>query len=427
MARLDGIPVRDELISRLDRANSWAWPWMVTQVVIGGVLAWWIDWERVTATPGLAVLASLVVAGPHLMGGLMLWAQNKKEIGDLKESTRFGPFDKHRLRELMDDTLHRLSLPLPGPRVYITADKSLNAAALDSAGLFHWLAGIYLHRQVLHRLTPHEVQDILGHELGHLYQYFLISTRSRWLTVTLGVLAGLLVTQWIDFSGGFSWVALGFCGSVFWYVGGLQANRHGEAIEYLCDDYGAHVHGAAVAINGLLKITAEQEMHASIMLHELRLRRHPNLTPQDVVAAVESAIPYGGTSHEELQRAVAHAMKHRAEAARRLSVNDFLAFAWRGDGESDELEQELKKHRALQEVPRLPWESLLDRPGDISLDEHAIERLVSMMEAHPDHVLFRLASELGHGDGVHPPTRSRILYLWKNRRAIEGHHVYLPR
>lgn len=36
------------------------------------------------------------------------------------------------------------------------------------------------------------------------------------------------------------------------------------AIEYLCDDFGAQMHGIHVFINGLLKLGADSEIQAAI-------------------------------------------------------------------------------------------------------------------------------------------------------------------
>ena len=191
------------------------------------------------------------------------------------------------------------------------------------------------------------------------------------------------------------------------------------AIEYLCDDFGGQVHGVQVSINGLLKLGAESEMQAAIQQQELLSRRHGNLNARDVVEAIEAAIPYGHTSKETLERAVEESLKRRSQDRRNLSVKGFLEYAWQGDDET-EVEEAAKKLRRLQTIPRLDWEPLLDRSRQAELDERRIEQLVGLIEAQPDQVLFRLPDEVGETDGVHPPIRSRILYLWKNRREIDA-------
>lgn len=415
------IPSRSQLIRRVESANRIAAPWVVVQLLLCALLAWGVDWRSVVEMPLLSVLAVAVIVGPHLMAVLRQWALPKKNIDDLKEQTRYGEFDKHTLRRLVDDALLRLKLPLPGPPVYVTADKTLNAGALHLGlgGFFRSLNGVYLNRQVLHRLTAAELQDIIGHELGHFYRYYLLNQRFQSLTLLLGALAGLLVSQWIGMSGFIGLIALTFCGSAAWFVSDRLYARNAEAIEYLCDDFGAQVRGVVVSINGLLKVGADGELHAAVHQQELLSRRYQNLNARDVIEAVSSAVPYGHTSREELQAAVEQALRQRSQARRRLSLTGFWQFAWRGDEDLD-VDDDMEKIRRMQSVPRLDWESLLDRPGTITLDERRIAVLVAMLEAHPEQVLVRLPEELGDSDDVHPPLRMRILYLWKHRREIEG-------
>ena len=421
MPNSDTTPVRANLIEQIQRANRIAGPWVVIQLIALIALAWGIDWSQIAEEPLFSTVAVLVILGPHVMGVLRQYALNKKEIGDLKEHTRFGTFDKFRLRTLVDDTLDRLRLPPPGPPVYITADKSLNASAvhLGLGGFFRSLNGVYLNRQLLHRLTPGEVQDIIGHELGHFYRYYLLNQRFRAITLMVGAMSGLLVTQWIGLSSIFSMVALSLCGSACWMISGWLDLRHDMAIEYLCDDFGAQVHGIQVSINGLLKLGADSEMQAAIQQQELLSRRHGNLNARDVIEAIEAAVPYGHTSKETLERAVEESLKRRSQHRRNLSVKGFLEYAWQGDDET-EVEEAAKKLRRLQTVPRLDWETQLDRSPQSELNERHLEQLVNLIETHPDQVLFRLPGEVGETDGVHPPIRSRILYLWKNRREIDA-------
>ncbi len=419
MRHTDTIPVRDELIERVQRANRLAVPWILIQFGLAIAISTQIDWVKLIDEPLLSVVAALVIVGPQMMGILEQYALNKKEISDLKEHTQFGEFDKYRLRSLVDDTLNRLDLPRPGPPVYVTADKTLNASSvhLGLGGFFRSLNGVYLNRQILHRLTPAEVQAIIGHELGHFSQYYLLSQRFRGLTLVVGTLSGILVTQWLGMSSYLSFIALSACGSVYWVVSGWLIARNAMSIEYLCDDFGAQVLGIVPSINGLLKLGATGEIELAIHQQELSSPRFSNLNASDVCAAIEAATPFGHTSREELEAAVQESLKRHSQKRRRLSLTGFLEYAWQGDDET-EVEEQIEKNRYLQLVPRLNWESLLNRDGRIELDEKRIEQLVDLIEENPDQVLFRLPDEAGETDGVHPPIRSRILYLWKNRHEI---------
>lgn len=422
MRDIDTIPNRSELIERIERANRTAIPWILVQFILALGLGASVRWEQLSEQPLTALVAVMVILGPHVMGILRQYAVNKKEIGDLKEQTRYGQFDKYRLRQLVDNTLDRLDIPRPGPPVYITADKSLNAGALHLGlgGFFRALNGVYLNRQILYHLTPEEVQDIVGHELGHFYRYYLLTQRFHWLTLLLGAFSALLVCQHLGMSSYVSVFALSVSGSVFWMVSGWLFSRNIQSIEYLCDDFGAHVHGTTVSVNGLLKLGAESEMHLGIQQQCLSTRDQANLRAKDVIEAVEAATPYGHISREELERAVELAIKKRSKDRQKLSLVGFLEFAWKSDEDESEIDEIVEKIKKVQEVPRLNWEALLHVPGQISLNDRQVEQLTQMIEAYPDHVLFHCPEEIGESDGTHPPISSRILYLVKNKREIES-------
>ncbi|HWA99143.1 MAG TPA: M48 family metalloprotease [Pirellulales bacterium] len=419
MPGTNDVPQRSQLLRQLKRANQLAGPWVAAQIAIIVVIGWCIDWGQVVASPLISAIAVTVIVGPQMMSILRQYALQKKEIGDLKEQTRYGEFDKHRLRQLVDNTLVRLGLPLPGPPVYITADKSLNAGALHlgMGGFFRALNGVYLNRQVLHRLNPEELQDIVGHELGHFYRYYLLNQRFQGVTMVVGAFAGVLVAQWLGMSDALSMLALSISGSACWYVTGWLHARNIQAIEFLCDDFGAQVHGVVVSINGLLKIGADSELQIAIHQQELLNRKYSNLSAHDIVEAIESATPYGHTSRAELEQAVNDSLKQRSRDRQKLSLGAFLKFAWQGDGD-DEVQQEMRKVQALRSLPRIDWEALLARDGRVALDEAKIEELVAMLEANPNHLLFHLPEEIGLGGGTHPALRQRILYLWNNREQL---------
>ena len=166
-------------------------------------------------------------------------------------------------------------------------------------------------------------------------------------------------------------------------------------------------------------------MQLAIQQQELLSRRHPNLNARDVIEAIEAAVPYGHTSKETLERAVEESLKRRSQHRRNISLTGFLEYAWQGVDE-DDVEEMAKKLQRLQTLPRLDWETLLDHPPQIALNERRIGQLVDLIESHPDRVLFILPDEVGASGGVHPPIRARILYLWKNRREIENARSWRP-
>lgn len=416
------VPERAELLRSLSVANGLAWFWVPLQITLMAVLAAFMDWQRIIAHPFIPTIAIGVMVGPLGMGIMARWALAKKEIGDLREETRFGQFDKYQLQTLFRDTLQRLDLPDERLPVYITADKSLNAGALHlgMGGFFKSLNGVYLNRQVLHKLEPEEVQDIMGHELGHYYRYYLLGERFRFVTVALGAMLGVYVSELVGMENFISFIVLSLTAGVFWKLSAVPVARHGQTIEYLCDDLGAHVHGVHVSISGLLRLGVDAELQTVVMQHALQSQHYDSLSTDDIVQAVQAAVPYGHASLEELKLAVEKSLSSRAKQ-QQLSLSGFIKHAWNSDLEEDardELEEELTSLAQLQSLPRLNWESILESPDQGLLSEPQIEQLVQLIERQPSHLLFRIAEEAGQTDGIHPPLKSRILYLWKNRDAI---------
>lgn len=418
-------PARNALLGRLARANSLGWFWLFLQIAICLVLMLVIDWNKVLSSWIIPSVAAAVMIGPTFMSFLTLWAQRKVAIRDLRPDTKFGIYDKFMLQRLFQETLQRLKLPDDHVPVYITADKSLNAAAL-SPGLLDMflksLHGVYLHRQMLHKLEPEEIQDILGHELGHYYRYYLVSDRFRSVTLFMGALLGVLIADKFDLEDTLGFLALLVAGWGIPWIASLPRARLGTAIEYLCDDFGARVQGVETSIQSLLKFGADDEVQWAIQ-HEV-LFRNPtakHLGVVDTIAAVQAAIPFGTVSRDELEKAVEKQLRKKRKEQTEFNFGRFLQFAWQGDDPHDEeaLAEGKAKAKALERVPRLKWESLLPRGDRIELDGNT-GKLVAMIESQPDHVLFRHPSDVWDPKGTHPPIRSRILYLWHHRAAIEG-------
>jgi Zn-dependent protease with chaperone function len=416
------IPDREDLIERIRRANQFAYILVPIQVALIAVLVLLIRWDAALNEPLTSLIAVSVMVGPLLMAVMREWAQNKKRIDDLKETTRFGVFDKHNLKRLYQETLTKLGLPDDQLPVYITGDRSMNAAARHwgLGSIFKSLNGIYLHRQVLHKLTPEEVQDIIGHELGHYYRHFIVLERFRSISLILGALLGLLVAQKIGLGSTIGLFALMLIGSAFWLISGILSARNATIIEYLCDDFGAQVHGVAVSINGLLKLGAEAELHCAVIHHALLNKNSDKLDARELLDAVQNAIPYGDASPDEILDAVELAIRRRIEQ-RKISIVGFLSYLWNMEqsvDENDALEEEIKKLEKLQSIPRLAWESLLPNPRNIAFDESTLPKLVDLIEREPQSELFRTPDSVDRSDQVHPPIKKRILYLWYNRDQI---------
>ena len=423
------IPQRDFLIEQIRRANQMAFIWVPIQLALIVVFLVVIRWKDVADSLLVSLVVVMVMVGPMLMTILQTMAHKKKNIDELKETTRFGEFDKHKLRKLYSETLIKLGLPNENLPLYITGDRSMNAMAVHFGlgSLFKSLNGIYLHRQLLHKLTAEEVQDIIGHELGHYYRHYIVSTRFSGITLLLGGLVGLMVAQVFGMESAIGMVALMFIGGLFWLFARILSARHATVIEFLCDDFGAHVHGVAVSINGLMKLGAEAELHTAVIHQALLNKNASKLDARELLEAVQQAIPYGNASPDELLDAVELAIRKRVED-RRVTIGGFISYLWNMESTADEndaMEDEVKKMEKLQALNRLRWESLLPNPRDIAFDESTLPRLIELIEQTPDASLFRIQESTAENPQIHPPLKARILYLWYNREQIQraGHNA----
>ncbi len=197
MAEAISVPRRADLLDQMHRANRFAWILLLVKIALIGIVAVLVDWRWVLREPILTTVAIGAMVCPFASSVLIHLATKKKRIQDLKERTRFGHYDKYRLQTLFRETLASLRLPEEDLPIYIVASRSLNAAAMHVGvgSFFKSLNGIYLNRQVLHKMEPAEIQDLIGHELGHYYKYYLIIDRFRIVTVALGSLLGILAVQ----------------------------------------------------------------------------------------------------------------------------------------------------------------------------------------------------------------------------------------
>ncbi len=417
------VPRRADLLEQLRRANRFAWVIVAFQGLAICVGAVFIDLRFAVAEPLLTTIALGHMAGPYTLELAKHFVSKKKRIDDLREQTRFGQFDKHNLASLFRDALVKLGLPNEGIPVFIVADRSMNAMSMH-VGLGAFLKsmnGIYLHRQLLHKMSPEEVQDTIGHELGHYYRYYLIIDRFQILPILLGTILGMLAAQSLG-HGLLGYAALMSIPSFMWYISRYPYAVNARAIEYLCDDLGAQTNGVLVSIQSLLKLGREAEMESLILHQAIRSKSGLKLTPKELVEAVYESIPYGQATHEEIEERLQRELKKRSED-KSVSFGGFLHYLW--NSESDEsAEEELKDHarriETLHGIPRLDWEAVLPDPEVIRFDNDSMQRLIEFIELYPDSPLFRLPDVTGKTDGVHPPIRSRILYLWYNRDEIEA-------
>ena len=144
-----------------------------------------------------------------------------------------------------------------------------------------------------------------------------------------------------------------------------------------------------------------------------------NFNPSELIETITASIPYGHATREEIEERVNRELRNRA-AGRSKSIGGLLRYMWNSDVDSDaaeQLEEEAKKLRKLQSMPRIDWERLLPNPTQIQFDDEGMRQFIALIESRPHELLVRIPES---SDGVHPPLRTRILYLWHNRTEIES-------
>lgn len=416
------VPKREQLLELLRGANQRAVWLLAAQAAAVALLAVILDWRWLVRHPWIAIVAVGIFLGPQLMSLLTFLATAKKEIGDLKETTRFGEFDKYRLQQLLRETLTKLRLSDQRVPVYIVGDKSLNAAAFNIGfGPFlRSLNGIFLNRQVLHKLSAAEVQDIMGHELGHYTKHYLILSRWTWLTYLLGAMAGLVIAQFTGLESAFSIFGISLLAGGFWWLQSIPYARYSWPIEYLCDDFGAQVNGVVTSITGLLKLGADAEWTMAVMLQAAGHRHAEGLSAKQLAESIEKAIPYGHATTEEMEGMLERQLQESRRKQSEVSVGGFLRYMWQSDLDreaTEEYRSNMEKFSKLQDLPRLDWERAIGVGGVIECTEEQIEKLVELMERYPEKPLFRTPDAM-EPVVSHPPMELRILYLWHNRDAI---------
>ena len=420
MAKTTTVPRRSDLITQMQRANRFAWAILFFEIALIGIACPIVDWAWVMREPIFTAIAIFATISPFASSIAIHWSEKKKRIEDLKETTRFGQYDKYSLQKLFRETLAKLRLPEENLPVYIVANRSMNAAALHVGfgSFLKSLNGIYLNRQVLHKLEPTEIQDLMGHELGHYYKYYLVIDRFRIVTVILGSLLAMLTVQLFGMDGYLGYLLLMFVAGIAWWLSSLPYARNATAIEFLCDDFGAQVGGVFASIQGLLKLGLSSEVECVVMQQAILSKVAGNLNPTELIETIFGAIPYGHATREEIEDRVNRELKKR-ESEKSKSLMGLLRYMWNSDTDADAadvLVEEAKKLAKLQTMPRLDWERLLANPTHIQFNEQGMRQLIELIEAQPEQLLFRVPEEPG---AVHPPLRTRILYLWHNRVEIE--------
>ncbi|MGL4512508.1 MAG: M48 family metallopeptidase [Lacipirellulaceae bacterium] len=416
------VPTRPEAFARVERANAID-GWVIGALLCAAVvLAAVARWPAVIAAPATTLVVAGVLLVQEAAALVRLVGTKRKRIEEVRVGVKLGAYDRDSLVALVHDVEDRLGVPRGRYNVYVTRDKSLNAGALTSGigSLVSGVDGVYLHRQLLHVLEPDELSFVIAHELGHCHRHYLRSTRAwllNLLVCTLAVLALLPFAERYGWMGVFGVAIGGF------YLNSVLAGRgarQSKTIEHLCDDYGAIATGVPQAVNALLKIGAEFEASERVTRYCLEIgKAMKDIDPFELMRRYQEAMPFGSLNREESERLLTDSLRRVEQDNRSLSLRGYWDYLSDSDAR-DEAAAELRKElRRLDEVEVIDWGKSLRESGERRMTESAIDAVVESLEAKPEAALFRSTGEL---DSVptHPTTRARVIYLWRNRAAIEA-------
>ena len=413
------VPTRDSLIDSLRRANRATLLSLPLQAILVLLLAGYaIDWSLVKSEPFMSVVVAFIMIGPTLFGLARLAAQNKKEITKLRDGAKIGNFTKPELIALARDV--ERTLGIGKSRVFITGEKDLNAAAIQVGlgSIFPSLNAIYLNRAALHCLNRDEMATVIGHELAHVARHYLLWDKLLFLRMVGFILIGLYARQYFHGNDTFEVMGPVFIGGALQFLSGMYRGRFAHTLEYLCDDAGAVVAGIVPAIRAELKIAARSEAYQSLFRRALRQKLDSgSFSLKELQKTLEEALPYGGIDEAQLQKELDRRFAENKRAKETFSLKGFLQFLdiYESIETREKLRQQLDGLEALVTLPRLDIPPTLPNDGTLADFDH----LVKQIEAEPNKVLFHLEGEIEDMSSSHPGARKRIVYLYRNREAIE--------
>lgn len=418
-------PSREELLTQLAAANARGRTAVGVCCVVLIASSALVNWEWLVAAPWPSLTYVAVLGGGYAALAIMLAGKKRKQVRDLKPETRFGEYDREALLALVADAEDRLDIPRDKYRVYVTRDKTLNAGAL-SLGLDTLLGGVdgvYLHRQLLHVLRPQELAFVIGHELGHCHRHYLVWLRWGLVQMATVAMVGLALLPYALTFGWLGVFGLGMLSTAV--VSALQAQSASisHTIEHLCDDHGAQAASVPAAVNALLKLGAESEGWERVTRFCLEMgKQRKDLDPADVMQQYEESIPFGSLDREEADRVLAASVREVQRKNSTVSLRGLYEYLSEPDSTDDDHEEELAQQRAiwkrLDAANVIDWSRPLRETDATELTPRQIDQVVAALEANPKAILNRTSDEIAPSDS-HPTPRDRLLFLWKNRTAIE--------
>jgi Zn-dependent protease with chaperone function len=346
---------------------------------------------------------------------------NKKRIEHLRPDARFGVHTRDSLVHLAGGVFDRLGLRPDSAPVFLTRAKDINAHAIRCElwpGL-HLFNGVFLNRSIIHLLDPPELASVIGHELGHVFPYAPILSRTYLLHSFVAGTASFAAALAFGHPG----VALFAPMAILWLLDCLIAFPHARlsrGIEFLCDDHGARAAGLLPALSAEVKVAAEQETRQGLLLRLFEARQAGReLSLHDIADAYEKAVPFGKADPEQFEREVTRLTDAQRAEAKGISLGGFLSHLGGSEGPSaDEAAgEQLEELRALEQLPLISLDREPYLRGSVAWTPEAAARLANALENEPNRVLVRVVNEVSDLDVTHPGPSRRVLFLWRNREA----------
>jgi Zn-dependent protease with chaperone function len=423
----DDVPEQAQLLERLEKSNSLAKKWQFILLIASVGLVFAIDWAWVEAQPIYTAVVMLLVPSQFLPGVVMTLMKKKKRVEELSEGFRAGEFNKPLLLSVIRETAQTLGIDQRKIPFYLTRDKDLNAYAV-SVGLSSMLPsikGVYINRQTLHVSTPQGLKATIGHELGHLFPYELHWNGGWLVKLAFGGLLALFVLQMTGDPSAWGLIAATGAAWGFLYLDSIPRARMSQPIEFLCDGLGARASGVEAAISDMLNFGNECQAQYELSIAALKLASQGKaINDVEAMKIYEESLGYGPTDVDGTMARIREAVANEKTAKKELSVSGLVDFMWRDNVADSNMaearDQAIALFEILEKHPQIDWKEITQWDPEVVLDEQRISRLVDEIVANPDKLLFVIPTEpAGNEDLSHPSFRLRILYLWKNRKAIE--------
>ena len=429
---MNGSPNREKIIQRYRSGQTAALILQIVLVIASIALLPLLDWPMLIKEWFFYLPLVALVPLFYVPSLIQTMATRKKEIDNFPELSLFGTLDKHSLRQLVNGVLKDLQIPRRRVNVFVTSSPDIKASVV-MIGLSRFLfplRGIFLNRRTLHVLSPNELKSQVGHELGHLFPYALRIDKAVLTQLVAGIVLSSLLLQKTGPLNGVGYMIVGLISWSFLYISSLSRVRHARAAIYLCDEFATKAAGFEATITQLLKVGAAQEAEQELKMHLLRAARdNTTVTEDEALKVYVTALGFAPVDIEQTLKRVAAVTREAKTSPEAMSATSFIEFMWQESSKEDEQieqrEQQLRVHEMLLDFPLLDWQKVTKWNGKDSLSTLQIDQLIQEFDKDPDVTLFRVPGEFPTEDTLaHPSLCKRILYLWKNKSAIELTKTY---